>query len=129
MHATIKSRFNIGFNPLKDMLLTIVAMSLLIYILGKIKTGQPDILHQAYLFFDSSDIKGKVDSIRFQFNVEAVKLDNSKQEYLFAPDITQEGAFFHAYTEKGDSFIKPPYSKIVVVKGARKTYTYTFKKF
>jgi hypothetical protein len=119
-----------SFNPLRDMLLTIVAMSLLMYFLiSKRVTGEADMLHQVFLQFDSSDIKGKVDTISFQNNMETFKVDNSQKEYLFAPDITKEGAFFHAYTEKGDSIIKPPFSKVVVVKGKQNAYAYTFKKY
>lgn len=119
----------IGFNPLRDMLLTIVAMSLFVYFLYKWKASKPGILHQEYVHFDSSEIKGVVESIRFRFRLEAVKVDNSEKEYLFAPDMTGDGVYFHAYTEKGDSIIKPPYSKVVTIKTNGKHYTYTFKKY
>jgi hypothetical protein len=119
----------IGFNPLRDMLLTIIAISLLIYFLVRWNTNHSNQIHPSYLLFDSSNIKGKVDTISIRFNLEALKVDNSDQEYLFAPNITEEGAFFHAYTEKGDSIIKPPYSKVVIVKGKDTSYTYTFKKY
>jgi hypothetical protein len=119
----------IGFNPLRDILLAIVAMSMLVYFLFKWKASRPDMLHQAYLHFDSSEIKGVVESIRFRFNMEAFKVNNSDQEYLFAPNITEDGVYFHAYTEKGDSIIKLPYSKVITVKGKGKSYTYTFKEY
>jgi hypothetical protein len=119
----------IGFNPLRDMLLAIVAMSMLVYFLYKWKASGTDILHHTYLHFDSSEIKGVVESIHFRHNMESVKVDNSDQEYLFAPNITDKGVYFHVYTEIGDSIIKPPFSKVVTVKGKGESYTYTFKNF
>jgi hypothetical protein len=119
----------IKFNPLREMLLTILVMSLPFYFINKQKKGGSDTMHQYFLDFDSSDIKGVVDTFTVRFHMEMFQVNNSKKEYLFHPDITSQGYFFHAFTEKGDSIIKPPYSTVLLVKSKDKTYTYTFEKF
>lgn len=107
----------------------IIIMSLPFYFLNSRQDSNSAKLHQYYMLFDSSDIKGTVDTLVSRFHMEAIKVNNSNQEYIFNPNITGDGALFHADTQKGDSMIKPPHSPVITVKSKDKVYTYTFQKY
>jgi hypothetical protein len=116
------------FSPLRDIFLFIVAVSAVLILLRKRKTTGTKLREKEYAFFDSMNIKGRLTDIGFRLNASSFEVDNNQHEFIFDPEISDQGSFFNANTEKGDSVIKPAFSQYIVVKGKGVVYKYRFKK-
>ena len=110
------------------MLLFVILISTIFYFLGKRKSTATKIKEKEFALFDSTAIRGRVVAIGSTLDISFFKVDNNAHQFLFDPNISEEGSFFNANTEKGDSIIKPAFSHLLQVKSKDKTYTYTFKK-
>ena len=110
------------------MLLFVILISTIFYFLGRRKSTATKIKEKEFTLFDSTAIRGRVVAIGSTLDISFFKVDNNAHQFLFDPNISEEGSFFNANTEKGDSIIKPAFGHLLQIKSKDKTYTYTFKK-